>query len=124
MPTVSLSAKVSVVCPFSRATLPLVLLAWLGGSPFLTAAAEPQSKSASLTDSQIAEAIRQLGDQDFDLRKQATRTLWAAGTAAEPALRRALEEGDPEVVRRARSILSNLAYGITPDMSADVIELM
>ena len=84
----------------------------------------PESKS-SITDARIAAAIDQLGDQDFAVRVGATQTLWAAGPAAEGALKRAVGEGgDPEVVRRARAILSNIAYGITPDMSDEVIALM
>src|SRR5262245_57804530 len=76
--------------------------------PSATGAEQPASETQSpVSQARIAEAIRQLGDQDFRVRERATQTLWAAGQAAEPALRSAVEEGsDPEIARRARAILS------------------
>jgi tetratricopeptide (TPR) repeat protein len=90
-----------------------------------TDSATSTAASLQLTDTQIAAAIAQLGDQDFRVREIATRTLWAAGASVEPALKKAMaENSDPEVVRRASAILSNLAYGITPDMSDNVVALL
>lgn len=93
------------------------------------AAAESDSAAMSaanaLTDQQIAEAISQLGAPEFRVRERATRTLWSAGARAEPTLQKAAaESSDPEIVRRAGLILSNLACGITPDMPDSVVALL
>jgi hypothetical protein len=113
--------------------LSLVLLAaWAGrpcgaqatDAPAAPPANTPATPATLTTDAQIARAIADLGDADFDVRERATRALWASGSSAEPALRAALEEASPEVAGRIRTILTNIGYGITPDMSAEVIDLL
>lgn len=120
-----------------RASWPLVLLVagWVGPSGHLPclavqmpganppAAAEP-AESSQTTDPQIVAAIAQLYDADFKVRQRATRALWAAGEAAEPALRAELGQAGPEVAGRIRAILSNLAHGLTPDTSPEIIDLV
>jgi hypothetical protein len=61
----------------------------------------PVANAPKATAADVAEAVRQLGSTRFPVREKAQQTLWRAGTAAEPALRKALEDADPEVVRRA-----------------------
>ena len=99
------------------------MLAGVGGSP-VTVADETARDGQHVTASDIDQAIKDLGNHDYRVREHATRTLWAAGEAAVPALKRAAEAGDPEVGRRARAILSNIAFGVTPDMSEEVVALM
>jgi hypothetical protein len=60
-------------------------------------------------------AVRQLGDDDFHVREQATADLRAAGRAVLPLLRPALRDSDPEVVFRARRCLGDLEHA--PDLS-------
>jgi tetratricopeptide (TPR) repeat protein len=84
----------------------------------------PTTKPATTGHPGIAEAIGQLGDGDYRVRERAARELWAAGRDAEPALQKATRHPNPEVARRARAILSNLALGLTPDMSPEVIGLL
>ena len=67
--------------------------------------------------------VGQLGDDNFGVREEASRKLWAAGRAAEPALRAALKGKDPEAVRRARDILDKLEMGIAPDTPQGIIDL-
>jgi len=45
---------------------------------------------------------RALGDDDFEVRQQASARLQLLGPLALPVLRRALEDSDPEVVQRAQ----------------------
>ena len=111
-----------------------LLAAWAGPPPCWAQTAGPppapttptptDTPAALTTDEQIAGAIAQLGDADFAVRERATRALWAAGAAAEPALRLALNAAEPEVAGRIRTILANVAAGITPDMSPEVIDLV
>lgn len=68
--------------------------------------------------------IRQLNDPDPQLREQATKTLWARGRSIEPQLRAAMQSGPPEVVRRARSILRDFAFGLYPDTPKDIFNLV
>jgi tetratricopeptide (TPR) repeat protein len=71
---------------------------------------------------QIARWIQQLGDDNFTTREDAARQLWEAGTAAEEPLRAALKSTDPEVVRRARTILDKFKWGLYPDTPKPVVE--
>jgi hypothetical protein len=73
---------------------------------------------------EIADAVRRLGDEDFAVREKASRFLWSAGRAAEPALRVAVGQGDAEVARRARQVLEKFKWGIYPDTPSEVVELV
>jgi tetratricopeptide (TPR) repeat protein len=94
--------------------LPIVFLTVL-------AAAAPVEKP---TAQQIAQWVQQLGDNKFSVREQASKKLWAAGSAAESALEEALKSDDAEVVRRARDILDKFKWGIYPDTPADTVALI
>src|SRR5205807_471475 len=50
-------------------------------------------RAAEPTADDIARAVKQLGDDDFETREKASRLLWSAGSAAEPALRAAVKNG-------------------------------
>ena len=54
---------------------------------------------------QVDHLMRQLGDTDPDLRRDAERELKQLGPKAEPALKAAVEGPDPELAARARDIL-------------------
>src|SRR6476659_5022558 len=84
--------------------------------PLTLAADPPKSPSAE----EIASAIRQLGHTRYGVREEATKRLWQAGAAAEPALHAALKSADAEVVRRARSLLDKIEWGIYADTPAEV----
>jgi tetratricopeptide (TPR) repeat protein len=86
----------------------------------LGALAEPGSPSAE----EVAQHVRQLGADDYHVREEATRWLWAAGPAAEDALKAGLKSDDAEVVARCRDLLDKIPYGITPDMPRRFVELI
>ncbi len=73
---------------------------------------------------QITDAVSQLGDADFGVREEASKFLWSLGKDATPALRSALSSSDAEVAGRARQILDNLRYGITPETPRPLVDLM
>jgi hypothetical protein len=56
----------------------------------------------------VKELIRQLGDDQFEVREQAAKDLVAMGKVAVPLLRDAAKSTDPEVARRARFCLQQL----------------
>jgi predicted Zn-dependent protease len=86
----------------------------------IRAAAPP----AGPTRSQIKRWIADLGDDTFAVREAATTRLRAAGPAAEAMLETAAASKDPEVVRRAKSILADFKWGIYPDTPASVVDLI
>src|SRR5687768_13139288 len=53
----------------------------------------------------LAGLVRQLGDDSFDAREAATRSLLRAGRLAVPLLAAAQRDGDAEVARRAADCL-------------------
>jgi tetratricopeptide (TPR) repeat protein len=73
---------------------------------------------------ELAAQINQLADPDPKVREQATTSLWLAGAAAEPLLKQAAGDDDPEIAERARTILHNISYGLLPDTPRQVIELL
>jgi tetratricopeptide (TPR) repeat protein len=94
----------------------LVLLAALVG--------QTPSNSPQPTPEAIAQAVRDLGADDYYVREKATGWLWSAGTAAEAPLRAVVTSNDPEVAARARDLLDKIPYGITPDMPRRFVELI
>ena len=66
----------------------------------------------------IAEWIKQLGDENFDVRELASAKLIALKAAAVPALRHALNQRDAEVVSRAKECLSALGSLSPSDLRA------
>ena len=79
---------------------------------------------ASTATSNLSAQISKLADPDPKIRDQATNTLWLAGPAAEPLLKQAAEDDDPEISQRARTLLHNINYGLLPDTPAQVVELL
>ncbi len=73
---------------------------------------------------QIDEWVRDLGARQFAKRDRAQQKLWAAGPAAEEALRAALKNDDAEVRRRAGEVLAKFKWGIYPNTPKAVVELI
>ena len=76
------------------------------------------------TREQIAQAVRELGDDSFRVRARASEFLWQWGRSAEPDLREALKSTDREVVRRASAILDKLSWGLYPDTPPEIATLI
>ena len=62
----------------------------------------------------IGRWVQQLGDNDFNVREDASRKLWEAGGISEPALREAVKSEDAEVSRRAGELLDKFKWGVYP----------
>jgi predicted Zn-dependent protease len=100
----------------------LLALALLAGAVAGLRAAP--ARPAPPTREQVARWVRQLGDNDFAAREEASKKLWEAGEAAEPALREAAGSEDAEVSRRARELINKFKWGIYPDTPARIVELI
>jgi HEAT repeat protein len=75
-----------------------------GAGPAAGAAA-PGAPAGPPSPEAIDRLVEQLGSDSYDARERATEALVAAGSAARPALERALASGDAEVRFRARLVL-------------------
>jgi hypothetical protein len=69
----------------------------------------------------IAALVRQLGDDAFDRREEATNQLIALGEPAVPFLKDALKSADLEVVRRAEHCLKKI--GKTPEAKKEDLQV-
>ncbi len=94
--------------PFRTASLAAAALA----CAFCCVAADSPAKP---TKEQIAQWVRQLGDDDFTTREAASKKLYEAGQASESALQEAAGSADAEVARRATEILDKFKWGLYPD---------
>jgi tetratricopeptide (TPR) repeat protein len=99
----------------SRTPIAVILLLLL--APLRVCSAE-----APATQPQFAGEIADLADPDVAVRERASRVLWLAGSAAEPALRQAANSEDPEVARRARGLLAKIEFGLSPDTPSEIFE--
>lgn len=80
--------------------------------------------AAEPTEAEIAKAVKQLGDDTFQVRERASGFLRAAGRQAEAALVEAAKSQDREVARRAGEILDDFKWGVYPDTPKDVLALI
>lgn len=74
----------------------------------------------SPTPEQIQKAIDDLQSPRFPVRERASKVLWEAGVAAEPALREAAKSKDEETANRAKAILDKFDWGLYPDTPPEV----
>src|SRR2546423_11892129 len=72
------------------------------------------------TGDEVERALRELGDERFEVRERASTILFGAGPSVATRLREAEASGDPEVRLRSQSILGRFARGVYPDTPADV----
>ncbi len=80
--------------------------------------------TTTATERELLDAVERLGSADPVERELATNRLWAAGGAAEAALKEAAESDDAEVAGRAAHLLRNLRYGIRPDTPRIIPDLL
>jgi hypothetical protein len=74
--------------------------------------------------SKVKALVRQLGDDAFEKREEASKALAAAGVVALPFLREAAKGEDREVVRRARDCLKQIGTGPGVAVPAAVVRLL
>ena len=67
--------------------------------------------------------IAMLAHEKLSVRIAAEKKLWAAGPAAEKALREAASHSNPEVILRTEKILRYMRLGLTPESPKEVIEI-
>jgi hypothetical protein len=84
-----------------------------------------RSRSLSQADRvRLADAVRQLGSDEFSVRQQASKVLSARGPLAIPFLKKALADPDPEISRRARWCLEEIESGPGPDLIGAAVRVL
>lgn len=91
-----------------------------------TTAAQPDVTAAPTTVQQmnIDALIRDLMDENFQIREQASKELWEIGETALPALEKATKSSDPEQAFRARDLVHKIQLHITPGTDPAVLSLV
>lgn len=72
----------------------------------------------------VAREIERLNNDRFQVREEATRKLWELGQAAVPKLMEAIRGSDPEVSKRASTVLRKIELDITPQTPEAVVGLV
>jgi tetratricopeptide (TPR) repeat protein len=90
----------------------------------VAAPAPPAAPPKGPKPEEIQKAIADLSSPRFAVREKASRVLWEAGAAAEPALRAAAKSADEETANRIKAILDKFDWGLYPDTPADVVKLI
>lgn len=91
-------------CQLPIPTLVALLLAW----PLLGWSETPPPRPAPSLE-EIKQLVKQLGDEQFELRENASLRLQEAGQTALPMLENATESPDPEVRNRAWRLIDQFA---------------
>src|SRR5688572_23187217 len=119
-----LCGLLTLAAPAAAVVLPALSACPARGQVEAVDAAAEKKPDTRPSDAQIAEAVRDLGADDFRVREKAGDALWSMGDAAVPALKEAAASDDPEVSRRAQAVLDKFAYGIRPDTPKPVMQLL
>lgn len=90
--------------------------------PPAKAPVKPDDAEKPPSKEELAQWVRQLGDNDYHTREKATQLLWKAGQHAEAAIRGALDNEDPEVARRARDLYEKFKWGVYPNTPPKIAE--
>jgi tetratricopeptide (TPR) repeat protein len=77
-----------------------------------------------ITQEQIDRWVRELGDENFEVREKASEELWKVGERAEKAVEKALTSTDAEVRRRAQELLDKFQWGIYPNTPKELVDLV
>ena len=103
-----------------------VILTGLAVFSRLTAAAvePPPDTAVEPLGRDVDALIRELADESFRVRENASRDIWKLGDAALPALRETLHSTNPEQVYRARDLIRKIQLHITAETDPEVIALV
>jgi hypothetical protein len=90
-------------------------------APFVNAALAPPDATAAIDAATIETLIKQLGDEDFQVRDLATTKLALIGTPALAALEKASQSSDVEVKFRAQSLREQILGSKADLLERDVL---
>lgn len=103
----------------------VLMAAGLSACGWMAAAPESIGESAAKTpDKPVEEWVRDLSNDQFRIRENATRKIWEIGEGALPALEEAANGKDPETSYRARELVRKIELHLTPDTDPEVMKLV
>lgn len=110
----------------SSSALRLVLLWCLATTLGSAVAAKPVAgqKDSDPPTPRIEVLMRQLDDDQFWVREEASRELWKIGEKALPKLRELVDSKNPEQAIRARELIRKIELDVAPDSDPELIELV
>ena len=76
------------------------------------------------SETRLKQLVKQLGDDDFEKREEASRLIVAAGAPARPFLEEALKGTDAEVLGRARKCLQQIDQGLTSVVTSAAVRML
>jgi tetratricopeptide (TPR) repeat protein len=93
---------------------------------WVAAAAPDKSAESALQqqDKSLPELIKDLADEKFRVRENASRAIWKIGEPALAALQESAQGNDPEQAYRANELLRMIQLHVTPDTDPAVIALV
>jgi tetratricopeptide (TPR) repeat protein len=112
----------STIC-FVPRTFRLICV-FLSLSPLLLAVSPALRADTAPDAAQIEKLVKQLGDDDWRKREQATEELKRIGLSARETLMTLLSHADSEVAARVRRVLEELPWAIENEDDADAVELL
>ncbi len=117
--------KTTDVPVLMRFWFPTALALLLVLPDFEAATVEPPVVAPSRrTDAEIQALVRQLSDESFRVREQASTRIWELGEEVLPVLKVALNSQDPELVFRTRDLIRKIQLHVTPETDPGVIALV
>jgi tetratricopeptide (TPR) repeat protein len=102
----------------------LFLCGLMAGGRLSAAEAQVQEKPPEEVAPSVPELVAGLSSDDFKVREDATRKLWAMGEAVLEPLRTLAAGEEPEAAFRAQGLVRNIEHHITPDTDPAVILLV
>ncbi len=103
-------------------------LTWTGIlmiSPLPAAGPESGTMAGLAVQVDLSKWVRDLSDESYKVRENASRELWKLGEEALPVLREAASAAaDPERVYRAKDLIRKIQLHITPDTDPSVISIV
>lgn len=101
-----------------------LICVFLSLSPLLLAVSPTLHADTAPDATQIEKLVKQLGDDDWRKREQATEELKRIGLSARETLMTLLSHADSEVAARVRRVLEELPWAIENEDDADAVELL
>jgi hypothetical protein len=84
----------------------------------------PETKKLALKDLSHSDLVKQLANDDFLTREEASMLLWRRGKPTLSALEKAVSSSNPELISRATELIRYVKIGISPDTPPRVTKLI
>lgn len=84
----------------------------------------PESEQLTLQDLSNADLVKQLTNENFLIREEASDLIWRRGKPALSSLKEASLSSNPELISRSTELIRYIKVGISPDTPPHIAELV